>query len=211
MDELDKLKNAWKLQDYSQHKVSTTDIYKMLHAKSSSYVKWIFYISIAEFLLGIFLTLFFDTDKYMSIYTKMGMKTSLVILTIISYIIMISFMYLFYKNYKKICTDCDVKTLMNRIFKTRKTVKKYIYFNIGFMVLSMFVMFYEIFSSTENTKIYKTLSNVPENFSNTILIAIISFTLLIIIGIVLLFYRLIYGILLRKLKKNYNELEQLDK
>ena len=46
MDELDKLKGAWKTQDYTKHKVSTNDIYKMLHSKSASYVKWIFYISI---------------------------------------------------------------------------------------------------------------------------------------------------------------------
>jgi hypothetical protein len=49
MDELDKLKGAWKTQDYTKHKVSTNDIYKMLHSKSASYVKWIFYISIIEF------------------------------------------------------------------------------------------------------------------------------------------------------------------
>jgi hypothetical protein len=50
MDQLDKLKDAWKSQDYSKHKVSTNDIYKMLHSKSSSIVKWIFYISIIEFI-----------------------------------------------------------------------------------------------------------------------------------------------------------------
>lgn len=211
MDELDKLKDAWKAQDYSKDKVSTEDIYKMLHAKSSSYVKWIFYISIIEFLLVIILNVFVDSDKYMSIYNEMGMRTTLQIMTVISYGIMVVFMYLFYMNYKKICVDCDAKTLMNRILKTRKTVKSYIYFNIGFMMISMFAMFYGIFSSTENTIIYKKISNIPEDFSTNTFIISIVIMMVLMIGVLLLFYRIIYGILLRRLNKNYKELAQLDK
>ena len=210
MDELDKLKTAWKSQDYSEHKVSTADIYKMLHAKSSSYVKWIFYISIIEFILVIILNLFVDNDKYLSIFNEMGMKTSLQIMTVISYAIMIIFMVLFYQNYKKICVDCDARTLMNRILKTRKTVKTYIYFNIGFMLFSMFIMLYGIFSSAENTSLYKKMSDIPEEFSTNIFIISLVVATLLMVGVLLLIYRLIYGILLRRLKKNYKELEQLE-
>jgi len=211
MDELDKLKGAWKSQDYSNHKVSSTDIYKMLQAKSTSYVKWIFYISIIEFLLVIFLNLIFDNDKYLSIYDEMGMHNLIITVSIISYGIMIVFMYLFYKNYKRICVDCDAKTLMKSILKTRKTVKSYIYFNIGFMALTSFILFYHIFSSDKNISIYKMTSNVPEDFSTTYLIIAITVVMILFIGLLLLFYRIIYGILLRRLKKNYKELEQLDK
>ena len=211
MDELDKLKGAWKSQDYSDHKVSVTDIYKMLHAKSSSYVKWIFYISIIEFLLVIILNLVFDNDKYLSIYDEMGMRNLIMVVSIISYGIMIVFMYLFYKNYRKISVDCDAKTLMQNIFKTRKTVKSYIYFNIGFMALTSFILFYQIFSSDKNTSIYKMTSNIPEDFSTTYLIIAITVVMILFIGLMLLIYRIIYGILLRRLKKNYKELEQLDK
>lgn len=210
MDELDKLKTAWKSQDYSEHKVSTADIYKMLHAKSSSYVKWIFYISIIEFILVIILNLFVDNDKYLSIFNEMGMKTSLQIMTVISYAIMIIFMVLFYQNYKKICVDCDARTLMNRILKTRKTVKTYIYFNIGFMLFSMFIMLYGIFSSAENTSLYKKMSDIPEEFSTNIFIISLVVATLLMVGVLLLIYRLIYGVLLRRLKKNYKELEQLE-
>ncbi len=210
MDELDKLKTTWKSQDYSKHKVSTSDIYKMLHAKSSSYVKWIFYISIIEFLIVILLNIFVDNDKYLSIYNEMGMKTALIVMTVISYVIMIVFMVLFYINYKKIRVDSNAKTLMDRILKTRKTVKNYIYFNVSFMLFSMIVMFYGIFSSTQNTNAYKKLSNIPEEFSTNLLIITILVTMLIMIGVILIFYRLIYGILLRRLKKNYKELQQLE-
>ena len=210
MDELDKLKTTWKSQDYSKHKVSTSDIYKMLHAKSSSYVKWIFYISIIEFLIVILLNIFVDNDKYLSIYNEMGMKTALIVMTVISYIIMIVFMVLFYINYKKIRVDSNAKTLMNRILKTRKTVKNYIYFNVGFMLISMSAMFYAIFSSSENTATYKKISNIPEELStNTFIISIIV-AMLFMLGFILIIYRLIYGILLKRLKKNYKELEQLE-
>lgn len=211
MDELDKLKGAWKSQDYSNHKVSSTDIYKMLQAKSTSYVKWIFYISVIEFLLVIALNLLFDNDKYLDIYDEMGMHNLIIAVSIISYGIMIVFMYLFYKNYKNICVNTDAKTLMDSIFNTRKTVKTYIYFNIGFMAVTSFILFSQIFSSDKNISIYKATSNVPEDFSTTYLIVAIVIVMTLFIGLVLLAYRIIYGILLRRLKKNYKELEQLDK
>ena len=210
MDELDKLKGAWKSQDYSNHKVSTADIYKMLHAKSSSYVKWIFYISMLEFALVIIINLVFDNDKYLKFYDKMGMHNLIIAITILSYAIMVVFIYLFYKNYKRICVDCDAKTLMDSIFKTRKTVKRYIYFNISFMAITSFIMFYEIFSNDKNISIYKEMSDVPDDFSTKYLLISVTVVMILFIGLLLLIYRIIYGILLRRLKKNYKELEQLD-
>ena len=211
MDELDKLKGAWKSQDYSNHKVSTTDIYKMLHAKSSSYVKWIFYISLIEFALVIIINLSFDNKKYLKIYEEMEMENLIFALTIISYAIMIVFIYLFYNNYKRICVDCDAKTLMNSIFKTRKTVKQYIYFNISFMAVTSFILFYHIFSNDKNISLYKAMSDVPEDFSTKYLLIAITVVMILFMGLLLLIYRIIYGILLKRLKKNYKELEQLDK
>jgi hypothetical protein len=211
MDQLDKLKEAWKSQDYSKHKVSTNDIYKMLLAKSTSYVKWIFYISIIEFLVIIALNLLIDNDKYLDLYIQMGMKNMIQIVTVISYLIMIIFIYLFYKNYRKINVGTDAKTLMKSILNTRKTVKYYIYFNLGFMAVSSAMLLNKIFSSSENTTTYKLKSQIPEAFSDTTLLIILSASMVLVIGFILLVYRIIYGILLRRLKRNYKELEQLDK
>jgi hypothetical protein len=211
MDQLDKLKDAWKSQDYSKHKVSTNDIYKMLHSKSTSYVKWIFYISIIEFLFVIVLNLSIDRDKYLDFYIQMGMKSMIIIVSIISYLIMIIFIYLFYKNYKKINVNTDAKTLMKSILNTRKTVKYYIYFNLGFMALSSAMLLYKIFSSPENTALYKLETEIPQTFSDSTLLIILSVFMVLFIGLALLIYRVIYGILLRRLKRNYKELEQLDK
>jgi hypothetical protein len=210
MDELDKLKGAWKAQDYTKYKVSTNDIYKMLHAKSTSYVKWIFYISIIEFLVVIALNLSIDNDKYLDFFVQMGMKNMLLIVTIFSYLIMIIFIYLFYKNYRKINVDTDAKTLMKSILNTRKTVKYYIYFNLGFMAVSSTMFLNKIFSSSENTAAYRLESKIPVEFTNSALLITLIITMIVLIGVALLIYRIIYGILLRRLKKNYKELEQLE-
>jgi hypothetical protein len=210
MDDLDKLKGAWKNQDYSKHKVSTNDIYKMLHAKSTSYVKWIFYISIIEFLVIIALNIFIDKDQYLDFYIQMGMKNMIIIVSVISYIIMLIFIYLFYKNYKKINVNTDAKTLMKSILNTRKTVKYYIYFNLGFMAISSAMLLNKIFSSSENILAYKVQGKIPEEFPDTTLLITLIVLMILFIGLALLIYRIIYGILLRRLKKNYKELEQLD-
>ena len=49
MDELELLKKDWKKQDNSYPKLSYDEIYKMILKKSSSIVKWIFIISLLEF------------------------------------------------------------------------------------------------------------------------------------------------------------------
>lgn len=211
MDELDKLKGAWKAQDYSRHRVSTTDIYKMLHAKSTSYVKWIFYISIIELLLVVLINVFIDNDQYLKFFNDIGLEKVIKITTVISYVIMFAFIYLFYKNYRAINVDTNAKTLMKSILKTRKTVKTYIYFNICFIAISSILLFNSIFSNPETTRLYKIENNIPEEFSTTLLFSIQLAFLIFMIVVILIFYRIIYGILLRRLKKNYKELEQLDK
>ena len=49
MEELDLLKKDWNKDHYP--KVSENDIYGMLHKSSSSTVKWIFYVSVIEFIV----------------------------------------------------------------------------------------------------------------------------------------------------------------
>ena len=53
MKELDLLKKDWKKNAASFVQVSENEIYKMIHKKSSSVVKWIFMISVIELGLGL--------------------------------------------------------------------------------------------------------------------------------------------------------------
>ncbi len=49
MDELELLKKDWQKEDSKYPKLTYNEIYKMILKKSSSIVKWIFIISLLEF------------------------------------------------------------------------------------------------------------------------------------------------------------------
>jgi len=51
MKELDLLKKDWQKSGNSFEQISEGEIYKMLHKKSSSVVKWILIVSILEFVI----------------------------------------------------------------------------------------------------------------------------------------------------------------
>lgn len=127
MDELELLKKDWKMKEASLPKLSYEKIYQMIWRRSSSVVKWIFYISIFEliFWLGLDILLkIFDQKPALNIpnehYIQLGMN-------IIMYPVILYFIYSFYRNYKNITTTSSVKELMKSILKTRRTVKYYVW------------------------------------------------------------------------------------
>ena len=142
MDELDLLKKDWKRQEGSLPKLSYEEIYKMILKKSSSIVKWIFIISIIEFVLWTSIDV---TFRLMGNYDPIE-GTSFEKFSYISYVfsygILIYFMVKFYLNYKRIQVTDSAKELMHNIIKTRKTVKHYVYINLSFIaVFSMISVF----------------------------------------------------------------------
>jgi hypothetical protein len=56
MDELDLLKKDWNKEGVSFKNYQVSDIYQMLHKKSSSLVKTLFYISVAELIFWILIS-----------------------------------------------------------------------------------------------------------------------------------------------------------
>jgi len=201
MDVLDNYKKAWENQPEEVSKFSSIEIYKMAHSKSSSIVKWIFIIGILEFVVLNSLYFFIDMDEAIKEYEKLGLENFIFYSQIAAYVILFYFLWMFYQNYKKISTIDSTKTLMKKIIKTRKTVRNYVLFNLGYMALVMLVF---------------TIATINVNFDEynakqilLITVATLIATLLIL-GILWLFYQLLYGILLRKLKRNYKELAKLD-
>ena len=183
----------------------------MLHTKSSSYIKWIFYISIIEFVLLNSLYFLIDIKKESEFFEAVGLDTAINTATIISTIIIFGFIYKFYKNYRNIKIDTSAITLMDSILKTRKTVKYYIYYNIGMGAAITTYIYYTIFSNEEYFKLFKIKNKVESTeMSDTVLIIVFVGSMIVMLLLFLLFYRIIYGILLRRLKKNYKELKQLD-
>lgn len=205
MDELDLLKKDWKRNENSFTQVSEVDIYKMLHKKSSSIVKWILVISVLEVLLWTCISLCFSTDDYLKKMHSEYLIEYFKYLTIFNYAVIALFIYLFYKNYAAISTTTSTKKLMSDILKTRRTVNYYVWYNLGMMGLSMVLGFVLAFNI--NPQIHKLIENQK---AFIILIVFCIICLVVFLLLFWLFYRLIYGILLRRLSNNYKELKKID-
>ncbi|WP_424494284.1 hypothetical protein [Salinimicrobium sp. GXAS 041] len=211
MDELDILKQDWKKQEAGLPRLSFDEIYKMLWKRSSSIVKWIFIISILELFLSTFLSIVFADKAYWDEMERLHLVNFTYVYYVVSYCITFFFIYRFYQNYRKISTTDDAATLMKNILKTRKTVKIYIGYVLASTAFSAIVISYFTIKNhraAEAVEESQKYSFETMDWIKFILIGLIA--LAICLAIVWLFYRLIYGILLRKLKRNYKELSKLE-
>lgn len=204
MQNLDNLKDIWKSQGESNIRYTKNDIHSMVQKKSSSIVKWILIISLLEFILPNLVFVFTDFEASRVFYEKYGLENIMKFYVVFHVIIIIGFIYVFYKNYRNISSESNVKILLSNILKTRSTVKYYIYYNLTIMGIIGLHMFYIVYHSPQ------FLEELPAN-SSIIMVWIISITFLALALLVFwLFYRIIYGFFLKKLKKNYAELESND-
>lgn len=212
MDELELLKKDWQKDDKDYPKLSRNEIYKMLFLKSSSIIKWIFIISVLEFVLWTGFSLFFKDSNQIKKVESLNDSNLFISLSIISFLILLYFIYRFYTNYKGISVTDSAKQLMENILKTRQTVKQYVAINIIFIAIGVFT---GVFMSIKQDQTFINQVNGAaadgEIFKYYAVIIITTFIVLaILIGVLLLFYWLIYGLLLRKLNSNYKELKKLE-
>ncbi|SFD20008.1 hypothetical protein [Algibacter pectinivorans] len=212
MDELDLLKKDWNKGNNNYPKLSYNDIYKMILKKSSSIVKWIFIISLLEFGFWLSISFAFKGSVYANKIDELNINHILIPITVISYAVLIYFFYLFYKNYKNISTTDSSKTLMENILKTRRTVKQYVIFNLASLFIGAFIgVFYNFNHNPEFSSQLELASANGEVFKFYAVIFMVTLVVIgIVIGVLLLFYWLIYGILLKRLNHNYKELKKLE-
>jgi hypothetical protein len=209
MKELDLLKKDWKKKENSFEQISETEIYQMIHKKSSSIVKWILIISILEVVLWTLISVFFNTDEYLQQINHTDLISYFKILTFFNYGVILVFIYLFYKNYIQITTTVSTKQLMSDILKTRKMVQYYVWYNLGMAVLSLFIGFIMALAySPETSVLSEQIANNGKVMAITI--GVLLLTTIVFFGLFWLFYRLLYGILLRRLHANYKELKKID-
>ncbi len=212
MDELELLKKDWQKQDSAYPKLSYEEIYKMILQKSSSIVKWIFIISLLEFVFWLLLAIGLKASGYNNEYGGLYSSPGFIVLSVLSYGILAYFFYRFYMNYKQINTTDNAKTLMENILRTRRTVKQYVGFNLAMLVVSVAYMLPFALSHDDQTQalIEKAQANgeIFKFYLGVIMGTLI--ILLITIGVLLFFYWLIYGLLLRSLNRNYRELKKLE-
>ena len=211
MDLLDNYKKAWSNQPEDINKVSALEIYKLAQSKSTSIVKWIFIIGILEFIFwgGINLII---PDSFYKIYEDLNLMGFVNTFMVLHYLVIIIFLYLFYKNYKKICLIDNTKKLIKNIFKIRNTVKYYVYYNLATVFLSSIIINITMFSDSDKLMKVMNPNHLSMDINKVITVSIISqlIALVIVLVFLWLFYKLLYGILLKKLNKNYKELAKLD-
>lgn len=213
-DELELLKKDWQKKTANLPTLSYEDIHKMLWKKSSSIVKWILTISILEFILPqllIFITPMGDTMK---IYDQLGISKYLFAVSLFIYAVALYFIYQFYSRFKEISVLDNAKNLMRKIIKTRKTVKHYVLFSLSMIMVTVIIMLIGVFLNEDITHAFpqfegKLEAIAPDKLkvSLMLVIGIAGIVLTLVMGCI---YYLLYGLLLKKLKQNYQELKQLE-
>jgi hypothetical protein len=211
MDELDFLKQNWNKQEENLPRLTYDEIYKMIWKRSSSIVKWIFVISIVELFFSTMLSIWLADDHYWEEMDQIGLHGFTIGLYIVSYLITFFFIYRFYRNYQKISATDDAATLMRNIIRTRKTVKTYIaYILISTGISSIVVAYFTV----KNHQMVQEVQNSAKYTFGAMEWAKFIFAMTIALAIFLvliwLFYKLLYGILLKRLKRNYKELKKLE-
>jgi len=200
-DELELLKKDWQKQSEALPKLTAEEIYPMLHKKSSSIVKWIFIISLVEFAFWVLLSFWPISKDGDDIIINAGLEMFFNYVVPITHLsILCFFIGWFYKNYRKIHSTDTARQLLKNILKTRKTVTYYIWFSISFLLVATTIAF--VF----------TVQNDPEQQDKNLVVLTLQFLAIIGLFVALLWavYRLVYGILMRKLTYNYKELKKLE-
>ena len=151
-------------------------------------------------------------EEYFKTLKMYHLDTVMPIISVINYGVILFFIYLFFKNYRTINTTDTVKQLMQSILKTRKTVKYYVWYNLAMTAFSFILVFIFQFMYDPNIRkmVEKMSQNVDPNTFYCIMLVVYAVIIAIFVGLIWLFYRLLYGILMRRLEKNYNELKKID-
>ena len=209
MEELDLLKKDWKKSDHTFKEVSENEIYTMLHRRSSSIVKWILVIGIIEVLVWSGIGLIFSTDDYLKKMEHNSFVTGVRVFNYINYAIVLIFMYLFYRNYVNISATSSTRKLMKDIIKTRKTVQYYVWFNLAVIAISLVLGFFMAVSYNPEISGLREQIN-HDGAAMAKFLGLIFLIILVCVAVFWAIYRLIYGILLRRLLYNYRELKKID-
>lgn len=216
--DLDSFKKTWQEQPVKP-KYDNNEILKMLNKKSRNYMKYIFWISVVEFLFFSVLGVFYliqsnESDSFLSILEKMGVHRDSQLVTkldniylivkILSLVVTGFFVLKFYQNYRKIKIEEDLKLFIIRIITFKKTVNAFILTNIGLLLvlMSAFIGFTFYIINIQNIEV-----------SNSTLIGfLVGFIIgtILCVSLIWVYYRLVYGIIMNRLDKNLNQLKEIE-
>ena len=210
MDELKRLKKDWQ-ENQNFPRLNQSEIYKFLHKKSSSIVKRIFIFSLIEFGFWTLLSFIIKDNEAQQRFDQYEITHISMPLMVIGYAFLFYFFIMFYKNYKSISTTANSKGLMEQILKTRKTVIHYVIFNLLFLYISIVIaIFIELNKNPDVLLLMAEFNKSSDYFIFYGTIIVLTFLMVALLTAILLgFYYLVYGILLKKLKNNYKELQSI--
>jgi len=216
--DLDNFKKTWQEQDILP-KYDSTEIEAMLNKSSKNYVKYILWISIAEFLVILCMNFYYaflgnDRNSLMSILSRLGIKntTSLEVnfthlyfyLKLVSLLMTAFFVVKFFRNYRKINIESNLKKLILQIINFKKTVNFFILANILLIILFTVVLLVVTLTVLSQQNIHLNSPTLIRFLVGTIVMMGISVVLIWV------YYRLVYGIILKRLGKNLEELQRID-
>ncbi|MDR6404714.1 MULTISPECIES: beta-carotene 15,15'-monooxygenase [Chryseobacterium] len=216
--DLDSLKKTWQEQPVQQ-KYDNNEILQMLNRKSRNYVKYIFWISVAEFVFFSVLGVFYflqgeESNSFIKVLERLGAQktpevennfdNAYLAIKILSLLVTAYFVYKFYQNYRKIKIEENLKGLITRIIKFKKTVNAFILISIVLLVAftSVFTAFIFYALNSQNIE--------PKSADLTIVIVGIIVSMVLSILLIWLYYKLVYGIIIRKLDRNLKQLKEID-
>jgi len=210
--DLSNYKKVWKNQPEGKNKISALEIYKMTQSKSNSIVKWIFIIGLLEFVFWFAINYLGTKNGALEPYEKLNLISFIDNVSYFHYVVVVLFLILFYRNFSLISTIDNTKTLMKNILLVRKTVKWYVYYNLINVVVFSIILNILIFNTPDGINILSGIDNESFNQEHMTSVFIIAqiVVIAIMLLILLLFYYLLYGILLKKLNKNYKELTKFN-
>ena len=166
--DIDNFKKTWQEQEV-QPKYNSTEIEAMLNKSSRNYVKYILWISIAEFLVILCMNIYYtflgdDSNSFIKILGRLGIQNSAdlktnfdqlyFILKIISLIMTAFFVVSFYQNYRRINIELNLKKLILQIIRFKKTVNLFILANIFLLIIFTLVLTVFTFSVLSEQNIH---------------------------------------------------------
>lgn len=216
---IDSLKHQWQKQEVP-NKYNSCEIRNMLNKNSRNDVKYIFWISIAEFMFFMIMNIFYffhaeDTDSFINILRKLGIESNYsirknyahlyFIMQILTFLVTVFFVIKFYLNYKKINVEENLKQFILRIIRFRKTVYYFIISNIVLLKLFIITLVVFTFNALQSQNI-----NIDTEKLTTLSIGLF-IACAICMLIIWLYYQLFYGIFMKRLSKNLEQLKTMDK
>ena len=216
--DLDNFKKTWQEQDILP-KYDSTEIEAMLNKSSKNYVKYILWISVAEFLVIFGMNLYYaflgdDTNSFISILARLGIKNTSSLeanfahlyfcLKVVSLLMTAFFVVRFFRNYRKINIESNLKKLILQIINFKKTVNLFILANILLIILFTVILMVFTLSALNQQNIHLT--------NPTLIVFLVGTIVMMGISVVLIwvYYRLVYGIILKRLGKNLEELQKIE-